>query len=112
MIEEFDEDIMNAAGQIDSFFEEKYDALISEWEEIKRFVAESKEKKGNPQVKAKWQKYMQKYLVKIMECNYVDPEYRYYKTILDFLGVDPYLYEAILDDINKKNKRVKCCSLF
>ena len=103
MVREMNEEILLAALEIDAFQGETFDELMNEWKELKKFVKELKVH-NDAEVTKKLQEYKKKYLTKVLQYNYGDPEYKYYKILLEYLGIDEYLYESSLQEISKKSK--------
>ena len=106
MVRQYNEDIELAASEIDSFGGKEYERLMNEWKKLKVFVKEMRSNKKDPQYKEKLHEYRKKYLNEIIKYKYGDPEYEYYKILLEFIGIDEYLYASTLEKYDIKGKKV------
>jgi len=103
----YDEEIELVISNIDMFDEGIGEDFYNEWNDVKNEVEIAKEKyKDNDFFKDKAiENLKKKFLKKILECEENEPEYDYYKIVLEFLGIDEYVLDSELQEI-KQNKKI------
>ena len=104
MLKQYNEDIEFVLTQIDSDMEEKYRKLKKEWQNVKRVVKSTKttdKELKRDAIIAKY-KLIKKYLIEINKYEYYNEEYEFYKIMLEYMGIDEYLYESTMKKLKIK----------
>ena len=102
----YENEIELAISNIDMFDEGLGEDFYKEWNNVKNEVKLVKEKyKDNEFFKDKALDILKKkFLKKILECDENEPEYDYYKIILEYLGIDEYILDSELQEIKQSTK--------
>ena len=84
----------------DAFLEGHSEKYYNEWEALKQIV--KKAKNGNIEARRIIEEKKRDYLNVIQNYTYDEREYQFYKIMLEYLGIDEYVYEVTREELNAK----------
>ena len=100
-VKRYDDSIEMAIANIDLFDTGSGETFYNEWKEVREY------KTSKIIIGKELEELKKKYLKKILEYEKDEPEYEFYKIILEYLGIDEYVLESEIQNIKESKKTVK-----